>query len=290
MAPAAAPAFASSAPAPAPPKPAEAAWTPVEAPVWTPGEAIPAEPLGSGVAVAEAPSVPTPAPAPRFPTSPPPARRPSVPRPPLGGGVLADRPPWLIPAAVAAVIVLLLGIVGVKLLTSRGGTNSGQVAQTTPSPHASSTPHASPTATPGGKTPLAVPTTFGPASADPVKSVQICSAASPCNIPGSTAESATVCDLSSCKVEVAVYFTAVQKSVNVTYTLKFFDRCSGQTTDLPGSGTTTPASGYIVAIPTDHLNVNIPAGVKSGALIAVAQTPAVAASAPLLLGSQTSCA
>jgi len=45
-----------------------------------------------------------------------------------------------------------------------------------------------------------------------------------------------------------------------------------------------------VAIPTDHLAVNIPGGVKSGALVAVSQTPAVAASAPLLIGSQSSCA
>ena len=85
-----------------------------------------------------------------------------------------------------------------------------------------------------------------------------------------------------------MYFTSVQKSVPYSYILKFFDRCTGQTTDLPGANTTTPPSGYIVAIPTDHLAVSIPSGVKSGALVAVSQTPAVAASAPLLLGG-TSC-
>ena len=88
---------------------------------------------------------------------------------------------------------------------------------------------------------------------------------------------------------MAIYFTAVQKSTPISYIVKFFDRCTGQTTDLPGAGTTTPSSGFIVAIPTDHLSVSIPSGVKSGALVAVAQTPAVAASAPLLIGSQTSC-
>jgi hypothetical protein len=45
-----------------------------------------------------------------------------------------------------------------------------------------------------------------------------------------------------------------------------------------------------VAIPTDHLSVSIPSGVKSGAIVAVSQTPAAAASAPLLIGSQDSCA
>ena len=47
--------------------------------------------------------------------------------------------------------------------------------------------------------------------------------------------------------------------------------------------------GYTVVIPTDHWGVSIPSGVKSGAIVAVAQQPAVAASAPLLLGAD-SCA
>jgi hypothetical protein len=201
--------------------------------------------------------------------------------------VLADRPQWLVPAAVAVVIVILLGIVGVWILSHRGGGPSVGQTNTTPSPHATASPHGTPSSSPTNKGPLAVPTTYGPASADPVKSIQICTTASPCNIPGSTAETGTVCDLSSCRLEVAMYFTAVQKSTNVSYTLKFFDRCTGQTTDLPGAGTTTPSSGYIVAIPTDHLAVNIPTGVKSGALVAVSQSPAVAASAPLLLGGNS---
>jgi hypothetical protein len=75
--------------------------------------------------------------------------------------------------------------------------------------------------------------------------------------------------------------------VPYSYIVKFFDRCTGQTTDLPGPSTTTPASGYIVAIPNDHVSVSIPSGVKSGALVAVSQTPAVAASAPLLLGGDS---
>ena len=84
-----------------------------------------------------------------------------------------------------------------------------------------------------------------------------------------------------------MYFSTSQKSVPVSYTLKFFNRCTGVTTDLPGAQTTTPASGYIVSVPTDHLTVRIPSGVKSGALVAVSQTPAVAASAPLLLGADS---
>jgi len=106
-----------------------------------------------------------------------------------------------------------------------------------------------------------------------------------CNIPGSTPETGTACDLSSCKIEVAIYFSSVQKSTQVSYIVKFFDRCTGTTTDLPGPSSTTPASGFIVAIPTDHWTVSIPSGVKSGAIVAVAQKPSVARSEPLLLGA-----
>jgi hypothetical protein len=289
-----APAFVTAPPAPAPvveapasPPAAPQAWTPVESPVWKPGEAVPAEPLGTGVAVVETPRPPTTPPPTRTPTVPPPARRPTVARPPIGGGVLADRPPWLIPAAVAVVIVLILGIVGVKALSGRQtGSPTAQVTAS-PSSRATSTPHASPTSVPSGKAPLAVPTNFGPASADPVRSLQICTTASACNIPGEPTETGTSCDLSSCKLEVAFYFTSVQKSVNYSYIVKLFDRCTGQTTDLPGPNTTTPSSGYIVGIPTDHWPVNIPKGVKSAALVAVSQTPAVVASAPLLIGGDS---
>src|SRR3989449_203311 len=106
-------------PAPAPP-PAQQPWPPVEARVGKPGEPAPAEPLGTGVATVETPAaVPTPAPVPRAPISAP-ARKPSVPRPP-SRGVPSGRPPWLVPAAVAVVIVILLGAVGVIVLANRGG-------------------------------------------------------------------------------------------------------------------------------------------------------------------------
>ena len=279
---------------PAPAAPAEPArqssWTPVDTPVWKPGETVPAEPLGGGMAVAEAARPATappfaPAPAPYRPPTSSPARKPSIPRPRAGGGILAERPPWLIPAAVAVIIIVLLGIVGVVVLSKRGSPAVVGHVQTTPSAHATTSPHATPSATQGSG-PKDVPS-FGAASAAPVSKVQICTVASPCDIPGSSAETATACDVNSCKVEVAIYFTAVQKSVNVAYTIKFFDRCTGQTTDLPGPSATTPASGYIVEIPTDHWAVSIPSGVKSGAIVAITSSPAIAASAPLLIGGNT---
>src|SRR5437016_2378173 len=285
-----APPFATSPPAPPPPveapaaAPAQQAWTPLEAPAWKPGETVPAEPLGGGVAVVQTP--PTAPPVPRAPISAP-ARKPSVARPPSRGGPSFERPPWLVPAAVAVVIVLLLGGLGVIVLANRGGGSVTGGVRTTPSANASTSPsRSSPSASPTTKGLLAVPT-YGPASADGITKVQICTTASPCNIPGGSPETGPACELTSCKVEVAIYFSAVQKSVPVAYTMKFFDRCSGQTIDLPGTATTTPATGYIVAIPTDHLTVNIPGGAKSGAMVAAAQKPAVAYSAPLLVGADS---
>jgi hypothetical protein len=190
------------------------------------------------------------------------------------------------------VVVILLGIVGVVLVSSRTSTGNGPTAQTSPSPRATSSPKTTPStaASPSGKTPQAVPATFGPASADPITKVQFCTTATSCPIQqGTPNETGTACDLNSCKVEVAVYFSSPQKSVQVSYNLKFFDRCTGQTTDLPGPTSTTGSVGWIVIIPADKWPVNIPSGVKSGALIAVSSKPSTAASAPLLLGSDTTC-
>jgi len=196
----------------------------------------------------------------------------------------SERPAWLIPAAIAVVIVLILGTIGVIVLANRGnGTPIG--GNPSPSSRPTTSPKGSPSTSPTGG-PQAVPN-YGPGSASPVTKVQICTPTAPCNIPGGSPETATACDLSSCRLEVAVYFSTSQKSVPVSYTLKFFNRCTGQTTDLPGAKTTTPATGYIVSVPTDHLTVRIPSGVKSGALVAVTQTPGVAASQPLLLGADS---
>jgi hypothetical protein len=284
----------------------------MEQPAWTPGKVVPSEPLGTGEAIPAldlpvresepvAPPTPAPAaepdflavtrasgvvPAPIRATPPPsaPARKPSVQRPKSQGGMPSERPAWLIPAAIAVVIVLILGTIGVIVLANRGnGTPIG--GNPSPSSRPTTSPKGSPSTSPTGG-PQAVPN-YGPGSASPVTKVQICTPTAPCNIPGASPETATACDLSSCRLEVAVYFSTSQKSVPVSYTLKFFNRCTGQTTDLPGAKTTTPATGYIVSVPTDHLTVRVPSGVKSGALVAVTQTPGVAASQPLLLGADS---
>src|SRR2546426_385436 len=281
------PPAAAAPPAPTAPPEAETQPSPPPVPTWSD------EPYQPPAASVTTP--PAPAPPPR--RDPPPAR-PRVPPPPGppprppprrrgGGGPPSERRPWLIPVAIAAVIVILLGIVGVIILANRG---SGPVTGVRTSPSASAKPTTSPKGSPstsptaGGLRPVP---NYGPASAAPVTNVHISTTGSPCSIPGSADESKTVCSLTSCRLEAGIYFSTSQKSVLVSYTVKFFDRCTGQTTDLPGAKSTTPASGYIVSVPSDHLTVRIPGGVKSGALVVVSQTPGVAASAPLLLGADS---
>jgi len=314
--PAAAPAFPAAAPAaPAPgapgtnpPAPAERTWTPIVAPAWPGEEAATAEALAAAqAAAAAAPANPgeptaervlTPPPFPRASNPPrpsypprgssppraassPPVRRPVMPRE-RTGSVLSELPTWMIPAAVGVIVVLILAVVVANLVGHHGSSSTAGTASPTPTSSSKASP------SPSAATPQPVPN-FGPTTAAPIASVQICSPATPCTSQYfSSPETGSACDLNSCHLEVAIYFSTVQKGVPIAYTIKFFDRCTGQTTDLPGAGETAPTSpGRIISIPTDHLAVNIPSGVKSGAIVALAQQPAVAASAPLLIGADT---
>src|SRR5436309_2233311 len=156
-----APAFSTSPPAPAPtaptPPPAQPTWTPVEAPVWKPGEVVPAEPLGTGYAI-DIPKLEPATPAAAASSAPVLPRPHPVARPRRDGGGIgpAERPAWLIPAAVAAVVIILLGIVGVVVLPRLGAGNN--VASVTPSAHATGTPKGSPSASPTGGGLQTVPT------------------------------------------------------------------------------------------------------------------------------------
>src|SRR4029077_20628350 len=87
-----------------------------------------------------------------------------------------------------------------------------------------------------------------------------------------------------CTVTVEIKFSTVQRA-NVAFTLKYFDRCTGTTTELPGGNFTPPGFNRV---DIDKV-VSLPTGAKSAALVAVSSTPAVAASAPMLLGSTDSC-
>ena len=255
-------------PAPTPAAP-ESTWTPMATPVWTPTGPVAGAPVDFTTETA----------APKPATVPPPtaARRPSV---PPQSRAPRERPSWLIPAAIAVLVLLLLGgAIGIYLKTRP---SSGPIAHATPSPKTSpkASPKSSPTPTNTGGT-LPVPT-YAPASVTPVTSVAFCiQTTHPCQ--GVNAVDYTNCKLNAqCKVMVEMKFSTPQNA-SVGYTLKFFDRCTGTTTNLPG--TSFKPTGFTRV---DLLKVvTLPTGVKSGALVAVSNSPAVAASAPLLLGSDT---
>jgi hypothetical protein len=268
-----------------------------EAPAWKPAEPVDVETAAAaewaGSSAIAPPRTPTPPPTPApvapapLPTPRAPARKATVARKPAGFGGPSERPPWLIPAIIGIVVILLLGTIGGIVLASRGS-NPG-VATKSPTPKTS--PKASPKVSPtpsAGQGPFAVPN-YGPAAEAPITKVIICSTATPCPIgAGIPAETGTTCDLNSCKIEVAIYFSAPQRSP-VSYMVKFFDRCANTTKDLPGPNPYTPP-GYVVVIPTNtNWPVAIPAGTKSAAIVVVTQQPSVATSPPWQLGPD-SCA
>src|ERR1700694_1565108 len=272
-----APAMATNPPSPAAPAPSAPTWSTVGAPVWKPGEVVPPG-MGSS-------SAPEPFAAPgsaATQTAPPPStpvRKPYVPRPASSRGVLSERPPWLVPAAVAVAIVLLLGIVGVIVLAGRGHNPVGQV-HTTPSAHPSSSAKASPTPSTG--TIHEVPT-LAPATAGAVKPVQFCTTSTPCPF---TNDKDTACTFGgSCAVDVGVIFPSAYTG-KYSYDIMYIAGCTG---DAPTALLSHPdkSTGFTIGEPPALLNLQLPTGAKSVALFVVTRTPAVAQSAPLLLGSDT---
>ena len=250
-----APSYQSTPPAPVAPSPAQQTWTPIATPAWTPNVA-PDLAVVSETAAPVAPVAPPSAP----------ARKPSTTRR-QDDHAPSDRPAWMLPVIIGVVILLLLGGGGIYLLTRPGSRTP--VATHTPSPSGKPTAKASPTPTnPGGT--QTIPT-YAPASVPPVVSVVF--------LPD------TACKLNStCRVDVEIKYSSPQ-SGTLGYVLKFFDRCTGTTTPLPGRSF-KPPSGFIRADP-GFQTVTLPTGSKSAALVAVSTTPTAAASAPLLLGSDT---
>jgi hypothetical protein len=257
--PAATPSYVAPAATPAPSTiPPEQTWTPIATPAWTPNDA-PALATGAGAAAAAGAATSTAPPSA-------PARKPSTTRP--YDREPRERPAWLLPAIIALVILLLLGAGGGIYLATRGHAPAvGKITKTPKPPKSTPKATPSPTNNPG---PLAVPT-YAPSSAAPVTGVAF--------LPD------TVCHLNSrCTVDVEMKYSPAQ-SGQLGYVLKFFDRCTGTTTTLPGRAFKTQTA-FVRADPGFE-TVTLPAGAKSAAIVAVSSTPAAAASAPLLLGSDT---
>jgi len=180
------------------------------------------------------------------------------------GGVPSGRPRWVLPAAIGIVLLLILGGGGAYALSRAGGATTG-VAKTSPSAKPSSKSSPTPTNVLKG-----VPV-YAPAAAAPITSVTIDPANSSCAQIGG-----------SCKLEVDIKFSSVQRG-NVSFIIKYFDRCAGTTQDLPGASFTPPGFNVVILDKT----VTLPAGPKSAAVVAVTQSPSMAASAPITLGADS---
>jgi hypothetical protein len=172
------------------------------------------------------------------------------------------------PAIIVVAILLILAIGGGVFFATRGK-NPITGGTPSPTPSAGHSPKASPTPISTGPQPVPV---YAPAAAAPTTSVAFLAAPD------------TECQLGgACKVTVEVKFSSAQ-SGTVAYVLKFFDRCSGQTTDLPGNNFTPPG---FTTVDITTASVALPSGAKSAALVAVTTSPSTAASAPLLLGGES---
>ena len=196
-------------------------------------------------------------------------RAPTVARRPVDKGP-SQQPSWMRPAIIAVAIILLLAIGGGIFLASRGrNTTTGGTPNASPSPSGHQSPKASPVPTPTG--PQAVPN-YAPGAAVPITSVAYLPAPdTQCTMGG------------GCKVTVEIKFSSAQ-SGNVAYILKFFDRCKGVTTDLPGNNFTPPG---FTTVDITTAGIQLPQGVKSAGLVAVTTSPSIAASAPFPLGADT---
>lgn len=272
------------------PKPAATSWSTAEAPVWQPGEVqvrgfeskAPAPAPVAAVSEAPAPASPAPAPAaapvmppsrPSAPTRrPPPARRPAISLPP-------ERPAWLVPAAVAVIVILLLGAGSIFLVSKLGSSNGGGHAATT-TPSAKASAHAS--ASPSSETIHQVPT-LAPAAAGQIQSVQFCTTATPCPFTG---DKDTNCTINGpCALDVGVIFTSTYTGP-YSYDIMYFDRCAGGEPQTLLSHSDS-SRAFKIGEPASLLNVQLPANAKSAALFVVTRTPAGAQSAALKLGADS---
>jgi len=279
---------------------AKSTWTAIPTPTWTPAaDVAPAEapaeappkreptpePLPAVPAyVAPAPAAkatPVPAITPDEPVSAPARKPPQVRRP--GRDLLSERPPWLVPAAIAIVVLLLIGIVGTVVLANRGS-SPRNIATTSPK----TSPKGSPKSSPSGSTALLPVPTYAPLTNPPFTRVQFCLPQATC--PGGTSAD-TNCTLNStCHVDFGVYYSGPVGQL--TYWVEFFDRCANTSTEVfKQTRTPNPIYRSFIPAPTGGFPVTLPSA-KAGAIVVVVESGTTqAASAPYdLPGSATTCA
>jgi hypothetical protein len=175
--------------------------------------------------------------------------------------------PLMVAGGILVALVLLWG--AVTLVRGIAGHPTASVATppSTPAVHTTATPKPSTSVAPTPTPKPSGPPSFGPASADPIKSVEL--AASGCS-PGG-----------SCGVEVTVHTSSASGANDVTWTVKAYDVCTGTTTDV-ANNKVTEQQGWTSVIGDNQ--VNVPSG-KAIQLVAVTSAPATAASPVVAVGA-----
>jgi len=191
-----------------------------------------------------------------------------------------------VPAIAAIVLLLLIGVGGGIFAATRG---SSPKTGGTPSPSAkaSTSPKASPKASPSGSALQPVPA-YAPEASPPITKVQFCLPQAPCQ--GATSAD-TNCTLNgACHVDIGIYYDAAVGQL--TYSVNFFDRCTGTTTTVfKRTDTPNPTFRIFLPAPKGGFAITLPSA-KAGAIVVLAETgTAKAASVAYFLpGSAESCA
>lgn len=179
---------------------------------------------------------------------------------------------WLAAGLGAAILVALVGAVvvarphlQVRPLTTASRPTPSPVTRATPTP---APPTAPPTAAGARPVPVLAPPTAGPITAVEIQPLQ-----GACE-PGA-----------QCAVQVTVRLQPQPAATDVRWSLRTIDRCTGASSTLPGASVTALAGWayvYGTSWPT------LPAG-HPLAVVAVTDTPAAAASPPVLAGGSGTC-
>jgi hypothetical protein len=172
--------------------------------------------------------------------------------------------------AIAAVVLLLLIGGGYVATRSLGGAAEPGTTRSSPSARPSPTAAISPS-----PVPAPVPS-FAPASVGSLKGLDLKVNTLDC-APGN-----------KCTFEVSFHMTAAPGH-QISWSFKVFDRCTYATTDASG-GTFTTHDGWTLAIPADTV-IALPPAKGQLAVVAIGTNGGdTAASAPVLIGPDSTCA
>src|SRR4029077_11425576 len=164
--------------------------------------------------------------------------------------------------------------------------NNNTTTGGTPSPSAKTSPKTSPKTSTSTGTLLAV-ASYAPETSPPFTKVQFCLPQAPCQ--GATSADTNCSIGGSCHVDIGIYYDAAVDQL--TYSVNFFDRCTGTTTTVfKLTDKPNPSFRIFLPAPNGGFPVTLPSA-KAGAIVVLAETGTAkaASGAYFLPGSAESC-